>query len=272
MDSSLTSCAEPSYPVGFDPTDYLRAYEIPSRLIYSDEEWNCREHVSLESCITLARQIENENLRNFLEIRPRNDVLGGLRLPFEWKIMSGHRRFVACARILKWDTIPCFIICGLSEEEAQKRNGTENLEREQLTFMEEALTVRRRFPDPKTPVEVIAKAYCRPSRWIKARLAALELPKKMQEDANKGILTQYDIEKISRGRSMEARLQLADEIYAGKSKPPNSKPARPNRRAIDRKLVEVHELRGEGFWLDFARWMLGQLSEDDLDRAIDNRD
>jgi len=103
----------------------------------------------------------------------------GLRGPLpdgRYEIVWGHRRFLA-ARLLRWPTISARVFPpGFDPQLARV---SENLQREELTPLEEARAVQG-FVDGGQPLELVARAFRRSESWCKARLAILGYPPDIQ--------------------------------------------------------------------------------------------
>ncbi len=166
-------------------------YEIPVAEIFLDREFNCRLEIPLNTVSELAQSIRETRLECPIVVQPANEVSSPLPEGKEWRIIAGHRRFVACTRILKWETIPALVRYGISEQEAGQLNLAENLDRRELNILEEAKALRRVFPDE--PDTVVAAKMGKGVRWVMARRELLTLKRGVQKAALAGIVTAHDI-------------------------------------------------------------------------------
>ena len=114
----------------------------------------------------LADNIGSLGLLHPVTVRKRS----GSKNQFE--IVAGERRFRAC-KLLKWETMPA-IIRELSDKEAEEITATENLQREDLSPLEEAQSVNILLKDGRDPKE-IADRLGKPVRWIIRRAKLIDL-------------------------------------------------------------------------------------------------
>lgn len=227
----------------------------------------------------LAQQMAAEKLQSPVQVQPGRDVLNGLPEPYQWRLIAGFRRFAA-ASLLKWTTIPAFIREGLSEDEAKRVNFTENIERVDLSMMEQARGLARMYPKG-TPVEQICKHLNKTRGWVKSRLALLNMPLRIQEEVKSNTLTQYDVERLSR-LPPEGQLQALERLRIAKET--HQKPGRKitlritdthRRRSKTEMLdksVEIATRIGEGPWNWVLAWAAGMISTEELDSNLDSWD
>ncbi|NJL71419.1 MAG: ParB N-terminal domain-containing protein [Candidatus Competibacteraceae bacterium] len=93
--------------------------------IYADDRFNCRGEITVTSVAELARDIQTRGLDYPVTVQPASDVKGGLPAGFEYRIIAGHRRFIA-TRVIGWQQVPCMIKSGMDEVEARITNLGEN--------------------------------------------------------------------------------------------------------------------------------------------------
>jgi ParB family chromosome partitioning protein len=118
----------------------------------------------------LAADIRANGLRQPIEVRAAGE---------RYEIIAGHRRYLAC-RSIAMRAIPCIIKDTADDAHTETLRAGENLHREQLTPMEEALALERvQSQTHATPAE-LAKRWHRTPHWIKTRLALLELPDELK--------------------------------------------------------------------------------------------
>jgi ParB-like chromosome segregation protein Spo0J len=263
-------------------SESYKLFDCPVPAIYVDDTWNCRGMFTEQSVLDLARQIEYEGrLQSPIQVQPAADVVNGLPLGFDFRAIAGFRRLMAVGTILKWPTVPAFLRTGLSEDEARYVNYIENIGREDLTLPQQARGLVRMYPKG-TSVEEICKHLKKPRDWVKARLAYLEMPLAIKSEVDNGTLTQYDVIKISRlpddNSKLDALLKLRN-LKAVQERPGRSvtmKHLEPRRRRskteILNKSVDVAARLGEGPWNYVLAWAVGNISDEELDSAIDTWD
>lgn len=168
--------------------------EISLIRIYNDSKFNCRGAILPMDVVDLAKDIDANGLQFPIAIQPAADVDGGLPDGYDFRIVAGHRRYVAF-RVLKRDTIPTLIKKGYSELKARLVNLSENLKRKELNILQEARAVKR-LRDFGMIQESIASTLGMSRSWVQVRLHLLDLPEDIQEAAAAGILNQYQIHQI----------------------------------------------------------------------------
>lgn len=186
----------------------MEVIEIPLEEILSDSDFNCRGKVTPFEVIELARNIEAVGLQQPIVVQPYNNG------KYKYKIVMGHRRFQAFKN-LKRETIPCSISKRMTESEAQVLNIIENLERKDLTFMQEARAVKRLLQNHLTQAEV-AKMINKSQGWVAQRVLALRLPEDIQAEIDAGFVKPIDIRGLIDIPSVEGRYEAVRELKDAK--------------------------------------------------------
>jgi ParB family chromosome partitioning protein len=190
-----------------------KTLEIPIRVIYFDREFNCRGVFTPQSCVELADSMRTKGLKIPIMVQPRVDV-PNLPDDFEYRVVAGHRRFTAAKYLLHWQTIPSTVVSGLTDEDARVLNLLENLERKNLTVLQEARALRKSFPQRPT-FRQMAEALNKSESWCKVRWRLLELPDDIQQLAANGTFTISDL-KLLLYKDPQEQAALASEIQAAK--------------------------------------------------------
>lgn len=185
-------------------------FAVPTDRIYFDEQFNCRHKFTPLSVQPLAENIRANGLRVPVIVQPMSDVPEPVP-GYDFRMIAGHRRFVACTIFLKMLTIPATIMHGLSQREAEVLNLTENLERVDLNPLEQALAIAKRFPDGCSLREA-AKELNRDTRWVSQRLKLLQLPETLREKVAVGSLTLLDVEVLAQIDELGAQIRAAERI------------------------------------------------------------
>lgn len=167
---------------------------VPMAEILSDDEFNCRGQIAPYDVAALAKDIEEHDLQFPISIQPAEDVDGGIPEGFNYRIIAGHRRFMAF-RVLKRTHIPAMIKKGLTEIQARVYNLSENLQRSELNIVQEAQALRK-LKELGLVQEAAAEAIGRNRSWVQVRYNLLELPDVIQEEAAAGIINQQQIKQI----------------------------------------------------------------------------
>jgi len=111
----------------------------------------------------------------------------GLRGPAAdatYEIIFGHRRLLA-AQLLRWSSIPARVYA--LAYDPLLAAVSENLQRENLTPVEEAKAIAR-FVDRGEPDAAIARLFRRTAGWVKARRELLAMPSDVQDAVQAGTL------------------------------------------------------------------------------------
>jgi ParB/RepB/Spo0J family partition protein len=192
-------------------------FALPVDQIYYDANFNCRGEFTVESVSDLAGSIREHGLQFPVVVQPVEEIVGPRPQGYKWRLLAGHRRYRAVTLFLKWPEIPATIRTGLSDHAARVLNFTENLERKDLTILEEARTLRNLFPEGVSLRQAAAELK-RPTRWVHARLRLMELPEEVQAQAASGLLSAVNIEAIAQLKSPAQQIKAACEIVRLKAK------------------------------------------------------
>ena len=124
-----------------------------------------RINVSEQQLGELADSIRDIGLLNPIIVRP---VEGG-----RYEIIAGHRRFLA-HRILSRHQIEC-VVRDANDNEVEQGRFAENLQREQLSPMEEAVAIQRYMEREGKDVKTTARALNRSEWWVTHRIALIAM-------------------------------------------------------------------------------------------------
>lgn len=136
-----------------------------------------RESIDIERLGELADCMAAEGLHQPIGLRGPLD--GG-----RYEIVWGHRRYLA-ARLLEWDEIEAKVFA--ADFDPLMAAVSENLQREQMTPLEEARAVAR-FVEKGCPDAEIARRFRRSNAWVAGRRAILELPADLQAAIQQGAI------------------------------------------------------------------------------------
>ena len=175
-------------------------FEIPTKLIFYDEDFNCRGLVTTESIQSLAGSIKTNGLLHPIIVQPWGD---------KYRIIAGHRRYKATL-YLKQPTIKASIRTDLIPHQAYLLNFTENLDRKDLNIFEEAAALRRLYPDGVS-LNTAARELHKPTRWVHIRLRLLLMPEEVQQHAASGMLSAVNLEALV-GKEPNTQIILCRKI------------------------------------------------------------
>jgi len=149
-----------------------------------------------------------------------------------YEVVAGNRRFMASVRIsearkMTMATIPA-IVRHLSDDEAFEFMMIENLQREDLTDLEEAQSFKGFIESRKTKgtngsaIEELAKKTGINPRYIRSRVDVLDLPKYILKEWEKGTLLYGHLEQLLRVKDTKALRDAFDWIFKGFGKDVNN--------------------------------------------------
>lgn len=266
------------------------SFPIAIRDIYVELGFNCRSEFTAQSVDDLASSIKESGgyptgLRDPILIQPITDAAKDPRSDpdyahIKWRLIAGHRRLKACDVFLRWEMIPARIISGLTEEEAQILNFSENFERKDLNMLEEALWIARVFPD--APAKVIGRRIKKHLGWVVGRQQLIDLPICCQTAAAEGKLSLKDIDILwhlePERREQKAIQYIRTKTQEGRA--PIVSKRQMNQRGphpkseITQMATELMERYGDNpyIWAVTAGfgWVMRDIEAEDLIRRIDS--
>lgn len=184
---------------------------IPCRDIRADPEDNVsRCDMTPHLCQDIAASIEVSGLMQPVTVRKTDNPEAGYR----YELVMGFRRFTAVSVNLGQLEIKAFVV-ECTKAEARIMNLTENLQRKDLTFWEEARGLRLAFP-PETPRPKIMKALGYSDDWVKVRWRIDELPKEVQDQVREGLLGSAEVNIIQQMKDRDSKIKAARKLMAGK--------------------------------------------------------
>ncbi len=244
-------------------------YAIPVTSIYYDPLFNCRDPFTVESVQDLADSIASSGLKYPIIVQPWGDG---------YRLVAGHRRFIAATAHLKWIEIPA-MIRELDEIEARRLNFLENLQRKDLNLSEEAKAVARLYPGKTPSVRQVTKDLKLPHRHAYLLLQVLRLPEEIQDMVAAGTLAKSDIETVSR-LAGDKQLKAARELSIARKKhrrrrPRNSKlpfnklcPKVRTKAEINKMVTVLFEKGVTGLPTRVAVWCAGRITDEELETDI----
>jgi len=119
----------------------------------------------------LMDSIADHGLEQPIKVRPSGE---------RYEIIFGHRRWEAHRRLRRL-TIPALIAKGESDTKTERARFAENLQRSDLTPMEEATAIDQAMRGCSLDEPAIARLLSRSPAWVRARLALLTLTPDLQD-------------------------------------------------------------------------------------------
>lgn len=154
--------------------------------IEADDSFNSRGAITPGSVAELAKDIKENGLTQPVTVRRLED--GSMAL------IAGFRRFMA-HRLLKKETIKAIVLENVSDLQARILNLSENLNRADLSPMQEARALQYLADSGMTELE-ICKKLGRSRGWVQTRLMLLRMPNEVQELVEEGDITLQNIRQL----------------------------------------------------------------------------
>lgn len=249
---------------------------LPMSEVFADEEFNCRGKIAPIDVVDLANNIREQGLIQPILVQPWDKRPGK-----KWRIVAGYRRYIA-HQVNKAETINAIIREGLNEDDAQFLNLSENLNRQDLNLMQEALVVKKLIEKGHTQDEI--KTRLNMSRmWVQVRQYALDLPEEIQNEIKAGWIKQSEIvalnhlkkkpeEQLNIAREIKEKRQRGEKLkvkVSGKTlkKDANAKMAR-DRGSIQNMMDHIIDSVGASFATRCLAWASGEISSNELYQDI----
>ncbi|MEW5994993.1 MAG: ParB/RepB/Spo0J family partition protein [Candidatus Zixiibacteriota bacterium] len=165
-----------------------------------DEPPHClRLKIDQDKIEELARSINKYGLRNPIHVRKIGD---------RFEIIEGHRRFLA-HRWLGLHDIRCFID-EVDDRQTRLLSIQENIQRADLTPIEEAIQVVYMIEDMNMSIDEIARALSRSPGWVDARYHLLSWPRELIDAVQDGHLSVAACRELAAVTDEEQRKFLLD--------------------------------------------------------------
>lgn len=162
-----------------------------------------RTHFENEKIQELAVSISKNGLLQPIVVRPYGDV---------YQIVVGERRYRAC-KVAGLDEIPC-IVQEYDEKETATAALVENIQRENLSAIEEALAYQSLLDSQNLTQEELAKQVGKSQSTIANKLRLLQLPITVQEAVKKKEITERHARALLQLDSTAKRNNMLKEIIS----------------------------------------------------------
>jgi ParB-like chromosome segregation protein Spo0J len=126
----------------------------------------------------------------------------------------GFRRFTAVSVNLGLPEIKAFLV-ECTKSEARIMNLTENLQRKDLSFWEEARGLHLAFP-PETSRQEMCRLLGYSDDWVKTRWRLQEMDQSVQDQVAAGLLGAAEVNIIIQQKTATGQKQVAAKLRAGK--------------------------------------------------------
>ena len=246
--------------------------------IDADEDFNCRGAIAPIDVSELAQNIKEHGLLQPGIVMPHPDETS----EYSYKLVAGFRRRYAC-KIIGMKDFPCVVKHELTMDDAMFFNLNENIQRQDLTILQEALAVAKiKAYNPKANREYCASKLGMSPGWVQMREMLLNLPSEVQMEVNAGLITQSQIRELNnvkRKEGVERCYEVAKEMK--KAKLAGRKPRvmkKKNREAKrERKRPEIFEMMADindsipyedggikYLWPKVMSWCAGEITDNEL--------
>ena len=166
---------------------------------------NIRKHFDPKKMTELEASIRDKGVRVPIMVRPAKG---------HYLLVYGERRWTASKNI-KAKTIPA-IIAKLTDDQALEYQVIENLQREDLTPMDEARGFQALLKKLKWTKDALASKIGKSVRYVATRVRLLTLPAKVQEALDNGTISPGHGEVMLRLHDPKQQKDLLDEIIGDK--------------------------------------------------------
>lgn len=149
----------------------------------------------------LARTIHTHGVIQPIVIRKMEDN--------RYEIIAGERRFRAMSK-LKWTEVPA-IVRNLSDKETASIALIENLQREELTAIEEAVAYQKLLKLHELTQEALAQRLGKGQSTVANKLRLLKLPKEIQQAIMDKRLSERHARSLMQVKDEEVQIKLMNE-------------------------------------------------------------
>ncbi len=227
--------------------------------IFYDVNFNRRGVFTPQSCLELSESIRDKGL--LFPVVVQDDIPG-----HKYRLIAGHRRFIAITKLLRWSTIPAMICSGLTEQDAIILNLVENLERKNLNLWEEACAVKDLAPG--LSLRQLAAKLNKSTAWVRVRLLVHDLTPEIQENIKKGIIGARDLHFLL-GKSEAEQVAAVNRVKAAKARGESSRSAWLSVRVKTKKQIHqmltklmAEEIRPDPYKV--LMWCASSLTDEEL--------
>lgn len=238
--------------------------------------FNCRGPIAPMDVTSTAKSLEEHGLIQPIVVRlmPQSWQEHTLK---KYSLVCGFRRLTAADKILKWPEIEATVHENMTDEQARIINFAENLERKDLSLMQEANAVMALKTYGLNRDGIAAKLNKSPA-WVQLREQASYMPPEIQKALDKGELTQRDLrelyvlrddpqQQMERAKKLRAKNmkeldkdEVKDILKTEKKTKNNIKRIR-SPGEIEIMQDVIRELKGNGLETRLLGWCAGYVSD-----------
>jgi len=224
----------------------LRVENLSMEDIHMDNDFNCRGIIPIADVKQLADNIASEGLLQPVIVMEYDENMI-LETGFKYLLVIGYRRYSA-HKLNNAETIQAKILkTGLTINEARIYNLTENIQRKDLDFMQEAGAIKQIMQNNALTEQEVMRRLGQGRGWVQVRMMALKLPTVIQAEIAAGIVKQADIRdiyKVFRKEGADSAIEVTRELKIQKERG-----GRPSAISVRKKSPNSkrHRRRGEIF-------------------------
>jgi ParB family chromosome partitioning protein len=253
---------------------------VPLDSIHADSEFNCRGDITPMDVVDLAKDIQERGLIQPVTVAPYS-AENAEKYGFKYRLLAGFRRYTA-HRVNKSETIPSIIREDMMDEaSARFFNLAENIQRANLSLLQEAKALKR-LKDLGVPDYDVATRLGKSRGWVQIRYMLLALPEEIQAEVDAGFITQTNVRELysifrSAGKDscFNAAKKLKDAKILGRKarsvNPNKSKPTSKHHRKrpeIFAMMEHIQDSVGNSFATRCLAWCAGEISSNELFRDV----
>lgn len=217
---------------------------LPIGAIHVDAEFNSRGRFLASETLELQRDIARRGLVEPIIVRSLWDNEQHLKdKGFQYFLMAGFRRYMAY-KCLRTNYAMCAIREVKTDFDARDINAVENLQRKDLTFYQEARSIKHYWVDD-IPREDVARRISKSPGWVQQRYALLNMQPEVQDLAERGYIGPGDMNDLKRYHGDERiafAKKIADSRREGKSQNVTRMKLKINEKKTTQKIRRVTEI------------------------------
>jgi len=245
--------------------------------IHDDESFNCRGKITPIDVIDLAKDIKEHGLHQPIVVALYDDAKQA-STGKKFRALAGFRRLMA-HRINEMKTIQAVVKPPVSELEALEINLSENIQRANLTILQEAFAIKKLKDYGLTEADTATQLGM--SRgWVQVRFMLLSLPDEIQKEATVGYISQQNIRDLytffSKTGDREGLFEAVKKLKEGKARGQDVRVSKTKEKVLNekrqRKRAEVFAMMehiqesgiGNGLWTRAMAWCAGEVNTSGL--------
>jgi ParB/RepB/Spo0J family partition protein len=245
--------------------------------LHDDDSFNCRGKITPIDVIDLAKDIKEHGLHQPIVVSAYDDAKQ-MMTGKKYRVLAGFRRIMA-HRVNDVKTITAVVKPPMSEIEALKVNLSENIQRANLTILQEALAIKRLKEYGVTENDT-ANQLGMSRGWVQVRFMLLSLPEEIQKEASAGYISQTNIRDLyslyKKTGDKQQIFESVKRLKEGKERGQEVKVAQTKEQILSKKCIRkrsdifammehIQESAiGNGPWTRAMAWCAGEISTGQL--------